>query len=160
MTKAKLTSRPTAEQDIAFIALNLWDRGDVEIRNYGLHSREHLKDHLFGMFSHSRYHSECLLDGEEPVAVFGAYQIGDNDFSTWFIATERFQEFGLQITRYLTRFIKAEINTRPPGVYLELVSSSEHPHAPEWFKAIGFEKKKEQGTAFTTYVYKGRIKRG
>ena len=143
-------------QDIDFIIGSLWQRGEEEAVLYGLKSREEMNRHLLGM---SKKHGYCISVGTEPVAAFGANSHDDQRYTTWFIATERFTEHALGITKFLRGFIRERV-AENPDAELELLSATGHPDAVRWFNALGFVRKGPPNGVFVTYRYAPGVKEG
>ena len=136
-------------EDLQFIIDKLWDRGVEEAVLYGLKTPEELYQHFIGV---SRQHGYCLKVGDEPVAAFGVTPPKGKKYSTWFIATERFSEAGLGITKFLRGFVRERLAEHPEAE-LELVSAVGHPDATRWFNALGFTQQGAPNGVFTRYLY-------
>lgn len=143
-------------EDIDFILTNLWARGEEEAVLYGLKSKEEMKRHLLGM---THKYGSCLSIGAEPVAAFGGNSSDDHHYTTWFIATDKFVEYGLGITKFLRGFVRERLTERPDAE-LELISATGHPDAARWFNTLGFVRKGSPNGVFTTYIYAPKAKEG
>lgn len=143
-------------KDIDFILDNLWSRGADEAIMYGLKNKEEMSRHLLGM---SHKYGFCLSLGVEPVAAFGGDSADGNHYTTWFVATDKFTDHALGITKFLRGFIKTRIMERPDAE-LELISATGHPDASRWFNTLGFVRKGPPNGVFTTYVYAPFVKGG
>lgn len=143
------------EDDIDFIINSLWARGEEEAVLYGLKTKDEVKRYLLGVSKN--YGFVLRAPGEEPVAAFGAESYDGRNYNTWFIATERFTEQALGITKFLRGFIKERLAERPDA-QLNLISAVGHPDAVRWFNALGFDRVKINGV-FSTYRYVGIQKR-
>lgn len=137
------------DNDIDFIVNHLWQRGEEEAVFYGLKNKEELRVHIIGM---SQQYGYCFRVDDEPVAAFGAAHSRDDNYSTWFIATDRFEEVGKQITRFLRGFVKEKVSARPNAT-LELISAVGHPDAERWFRILGFQLQKPRNGVFSRYLY-------
>lgn len=135
--------------DIDFILTNLWARGEEEAVLYGLKSKEEMGRHLLGM---SHKYGFCLTDGTTPVAAFGGNSSDDHRYTTWFIATDKFVDHAIGITKFLRGFIKTRVMERPDAE-LELISATGHPDAARWFNTLGFVRKGAPNGVFTIYQY-------
>lgn len=143
------------EADIDFIVDNFWARGEEEAVLYGLKDKNEVKRYLLGV---SKKYGFCLKTEGEPVAAFGAASYDGHNYNTWFIATDRFTEQALGITKFLRGFIKEKLAEHPEAE-LHLISAVGHPDAGRWFNALGFERMKPNGV-FSTYRYVGKTKGG
>lgn len=143
-------------EDIDFILTNLWARGEEEAVLYGLKSKEEMSRHLLGM---SHKYGFCLSAGTEPVAAFGGNSSDGHRYTTWFIATDKFVDHALGITKFLRGFIRERISERSDAE-LELISATGHPDAGRWFNALGFVRKCPPNGVFTTYSYAPSLKDG
>lgn len=129
----EVTTTPITTCDIAYVLQNFWERGKQEATILGMAEL----DQLIGKFAvAAREYGFTISLGKEPVCVCAANREG-NTYFTWFAATSRFEECGLQITRALKRIVAKEQRERP-GVNIELISASPHPEAARWFKALGY----------------------
>lgn len=152
MSKSNLTFAVAEKKDFDYILDNLWARGQEEADNYAIRTKEELHDRLAQMAKEHGY--VVRFSSGEPVAAFGAHVIEKELYSTWFIATDRFDEAVLSVTKFLRGFIREKIHTRPQAE-LQLISAVVNPLAPRWFKMLGFEKEGEPKGVFTRYLYKG-----
>ena len=143
--------------DIKSILDNLWDRGEEEAFLFGLKNRDEMAAYLTGA---AKKHGYCLKSKGVPVAAFGAERKEPDKYVTWFIATDRFTEEALGITRFLRGFIKDKLASRPDAK-MELVSAVGHPDAERWFNVLGFRHMPERRQGlFRTYIYERPIKQG
>lgn len=135
--------------DLDTVLARLWKRGEDEAERYGLSDRETLRQRILAM---AQEHAYVLRIGEDPVCVFGAAKCVNNVYCTWFIATDRFGEAAMGITRFLRRFIMDKL-AQNPGAVLELISAVDHPHAERWFSILGFKMAEPPTRLFTKYYY-------
>lgn len=136
--------------DISIVIEKLWDRGVAEAERFGFKSHSEL---LAFLTSAATEHGYVLKIEEMPVAVFGARHLRDNIYSTWFMATGRFDEAGAPITRFLRGFIREKLDEHP-GAKIELSSAVDHPEADRWFKVLGFHPAGQPQGLFRRYDYK------
>lgn len=146
MTQVELT--PLVPVDIEYVIENIWARGRKEAEQYGIISKEAMITYLV---SRPREFAWTICVDEEPVVVLGADKEPDGSHYTWFVATERFTEFGAEITRLLLGLLKKELLARP-DIDLKIRSLSDHPKADGWFKRLGFTQLPQEGV-FKAYRY-------
>lgn len=141
--------------DVDFIINRLWQRGEEEAVLWGLKSKEEHRAHLLSM---AKKHGYCLSGhDDEPIAAFGVCEPPDGiTYSTWFIATDRFTEVGLSITKFLRGFIREKLKGHPEAE-IELISAVSHADAGRWFQILGFEYKDSE-RVFSRYVYNKQLK--
>lgn len=135
-------------EDIKIVVKNMWERGQRESKVYGFDNTEDIMAYLLSLSGEYGY---VMKVGDEPIAVFGAAR-HEEKYSTWFVATERFNEVGKQATLFLNGFIKERVKDRPDAE-LEMISAVEHPEAERWFAALGFALIEKDGL-FSKYKYR------
>lgn len=140
---------PVRPDDIDYIIHRLWERGREDASNHGFEDLDQVKVFLKTLgFDHGHV---FRADGE-PVVACGARLMRKDAYSTWFIATNRFIEFGKPITRYLRGFLQDQVR-RHPGATLELISALNYPDAARWFKLLGFLPSQPAEGMFSRYEY-------
>ena len=131
MGRAQLIERPITPQALRYVLAHLWPRGVEELRLLGV-----TKDGAYSRFlSYARHpwgHTPCVLEFDGvPAVVFGVSG-DDGGAFTWFQATDAFEQYAGEITRYIRREAKAY--TVPLFIYSVCV----HPDTARWFRVLGF----------------------
>jgi hypothetical protein len=131
-----LTLGPLNHDALRRVVNRLWLRGRIEALEFGVSSVDVLLDAL-AVNVGSRY-SFCVSADDDPVIAFGATEVEPEQFTSWFIATDGFENVGIQATRLVRSFLKARRAERPNAT-LRMTSKAPHPSAERWFRLIGFE---------------------
>lgn len=127
---AKLT-----EHGLRHVVANLWERGRRELEVFGL---DPVAAYIQLSSCIGELYSFEVRDGDEPIVAMGAVERADNHFFTWFLATEKFTNYGSELTRVVREFLAAQTALRP-GAILEVVSASDYPGTDLWFRLLGFK---------------------
>lgn len=146
-----IDARCVTRDDIRHVVYRMWRRGAEELKCHGDFDNEAI---IRELHLRSQEYGYTLFYEREPVAVFGAHAVGENEYHTWFTATNKFHFIGKEATMFLKRLVTQKTIEKPDCV-LELWSAVDHPDADRWFKLLGFQLRGSQG-AFTRYGYAPR----
>jgi len=125
---------PLTDADAAYVMLNLWQRGRDEIAVMGIESSQ--LQYILKWKSDPRASFSIYSDGS-PIAIFGAFDLGDDEYSTWFLAVELPRRGLVAMISLLSETIKERAKAMN-AKRLNCFSPCIHPRAPDWFRAIGF----------------------
>lgn len=125
---------PLTDHDANIVLHNLWQRGREEISLLGQELPDVKK--LLQVHADPRA-SFAIHFHDQPIAVCGAFDMGNDEYSTWFLAVEmprRLLVDMIPMLRYQIQARAKSLNMKRLNCYSPCI----HPRAPEWFKAIGF----------------------
>lgn len=146
-----LTEVPATPERIGYVLRNLWVRGEKELILNGLSKKDAFQ--TFCEYTKGHY-AGCLVD-EEGVPVLVAGIVDDHGESyTWFLATERFNDFASEVTRYVRRVIQRH-KTDPVRIYSVCV----HPDTEKWFRVLGCDKDEDFALSLPSGATLYRFKR-
>lgn len=125
---------PLTDHDANIVLHNLWQRGREEISLLGQELPDVKK--LLQANADPRA-SFAIHFNNQPIAICGAFDMGNDEYSTWFLAVEMPRRLLVDMIPMLRGVILDK--ARDIGIKrLNCYSPCIHPRAPEWFKAIGF----------------------
>lgn len=130
-----ITYSPATLADIAFVAENMWARGQDEMARFGYEGNA---DSFFNMITQNCVQAYRFFNENtgELIAILGISPT-ETGFCTAFQATDAFGANSLGVTKALRRFC-SEWKRKNLGVEGAIYSASTHPAAAAWFGLIGF----------------------
>lgn len=137
-------------EDVDHVVDHMWARGHVEAANLGFAGRRVIRRRLHA-FARTPF-SYCIRVDGVPLLLVGGVEVEPGIVRTWFQATDEFERHGKAATKMLRIELRRWMAEHPDKI-LELVSASEHPDAPGWFRLLGFEIVGRQGLVS---VYRAR----
>lgn len=135
-TRSDYQVRPINHMDLAHIIWNLWPRGLEELGRIGVTPWQAFERFKRCVGEGGRHIT--LWAGSQPVMASG---IGrqNNEYVTWFIATNEFNQHYRAITRTLKR--ECDVHAKPIMIY----SVTVHPLTERWFQSLGFSRDAWEG---------------
>ncbi len=147
------TENTILARDIEYIIDHPWYISDKE---WGLHE-ESLRESLIASIltrlegsDKNGYSRIWRTQDGEPIAILGAYMVGEKRMETFFLASGHMEEHALRITFEMRRILR-EQSSNYPGYTCGLYSETDHPNHVNWFRLIGFQYTPEQNKGNMRY---------
>jgi hypothetical protein len=140
---------PLTDGDAAYVLLNLWQRGRDEMTVLGIKSPQ--LQYILKWKTDPRASFAIHLENS-PIVVCGAFNMGEGEYSTWFLAVELSRRELVGMIPLLRGTIKER--AQDIGMkQLNCFSTCIHPRAPDWFRAIGFHEVPHNSPTVRRFVW-------
>jgi len=145
-----------SQEAVAHVAANMRQRDKDEI--YATRWSEDPEALAQSVVSCKPFAFVACADDDEPVCVFGVYEMWPGVFSVFMFATDRWDEVSLSVTRYAMKTMIPCVMSEG-FVRAECRSLSTHEQAHRWLEMLGAYKESEHrcfgknGETFFTYSW-------